>query len=118
MRAGRRAPLPPRLHLRRIGARLNDRRGVVLGPGLHGPLNRTTPLNLLMVAACALAGALLYARGYTYEGSVLVYMIGGIVFAAPYYSARYTWWMTSLVFSAVVPTTIWLQNKAVEVGLW
>ena len=26
--------------------------------------------------------------------------------------------MTSLVFAAVVPTTIWLQNKPVEVGLW
>ena len=81
-------------------------------------LDRTTPLNLLLVGACVLAGGWLYALGYTYEGSVLIYMIGGIVFAWPYYSARYTWWMTSLVFAAVVPTTIWLQNKAVEVGLW
>jgi hypothetical protein len=81
-------------------------------------MDRTTPLNLLLVVACVTVGAVLYWQGYTYEGSVLAYMIGGIVFAWPYYTARYTWWMTSLVFAAVVPTTIWLQNKAVEVGLW
>ena len=46
-------------------------------------VDRTTPLNLLLVSACVAAGALLYARGYTYEGSVLIYMIGGIVLAWP-----------------------------------
>ena len=83
-----------------------------------GPLDRTTPLNLILVAACVAVGVLLYARGFTYEGSVLVYMIGTIVLGWPYYSARWTGWMTSLVMAAIVPTTIWLQNKAVEVGLW
>lgn len=82
------------------------------------PLDLTRPLHLLVVAACTLAGVLLYRRGYTYEGSVLVYMVGGIVFGWPYYAARYTRWMTALVVSAIVPATIWLQNKAVEVGLW
>jgi hypothetical protein len=81
-------------------------------------LGLTTPLNLVVVAACVVTGVFLYGRGYTYEGSVLAYMIGGIVFAWPYYRVRYTGWMTSLVFTAIVPTTIWLQNKAVEVGLW
>ncbi|MBI2219245.1 MAG: hypothetical protein HYU51_18345 [Candidatus Rokubacteria bacterium] len=87
-----------------------------LWPGSR--LGLTTPLDLLKVAACVVAGVLLYRRGYTYEGSVLVYMVGGIVFAWPYYAARYTRWMTSLVFASIVPATIWLQNKAVEVGLW
>ena len=80
--------------------------------------NLTTPLHLLLVAACALVGIVLYIRGYTYEGSVLVYMVGGIVFGWPYYAARYTGAMTVLVFASIVPATIWLQNKAVEVGLW
>jgi hypothetical protein len=81
-------------------------------------MDRTTPGNLMAFAACVVVGVILYVRGYTYEGSVLAYMVGGMVLAWPYYSARYTYWMTTLVFAAVVPTTIWLQNKAVEVGLW
>src|SRR2546422_3718320 len=84
----------------------------------RSPLSLTTPRDLLVVAACALAGVLLYRRGFTYEGSVLIYMVGGIVFGCPYYAARYTRWMTALIFASIVPTTIWLQNKAVEVGLW
>src|SRR5688500_8160361 len=87
-------------------------------PSSGGRLDRTTPGNLAIVATCVLVGGFLYARGYTYEGSVLAYMVGGIVLGWPYYSARYSGWMTSLVLAAVVPASIWLQNKAVEVVLW
>jgi hypothetical protein len=87
-----------------------------LWPG--GRLNLTAPLHLLLTMACLLLGVILYRRGFTYEGSVLAYMVGGIVFAWPYYAVRYTGWMTALVFSSIVPATILLQNKAVEVGLW
>ena len=64
-----------------------------------GPLDRSTPLNLMRVAACVGGGVLLYLRGFTYEGSVLVYMLGTIVLGWPYYSARYTGWMTALVMA-------------------
>lgn len=84
----------------------------------QGRLDRTTPLNLILIATSVVSGIVLYRKGYTYEGSVLVYMLGGILLGWPYYSARYTGWMTALVFSSIVPATIWLQNKAVEVGLW
>jgi hypothetical protein len=84
----------------------------------RGRLNLTTPLHLLLVAACVAGGGWLYARGYTYEGSALAYMLGGVIFAYPYYAARYTAWMTYLVLGSLVPATIWLQNKGVEVELW
>ncbi len=80
--------------------------------------SRTTPLNLVLVAACVIGGVLLYRRGYTYEGSALAYMVGGVVFAYPYYRAQFTPWMTFLVLGSLVPMTIWLQNKGVENRLW
>ncbi|HEY6167964.1 MAG TPA: hypothetical protein VI454_07995 [Verrucomicrobiae bacterium] len=81
-------------------------------------LHLTTPLHVLLVGVCIVAGVWLYARGYTYEGSVLAYMLGGVIFAYPYYSARFTSWMTFLVLGSLVPATIWLQNKGVENVLW
>ena len=78
----------------------------------------TTPLHVLLAGACVVVGVLLYAKGYTYEGSALAYMLGGVIFAFPYYSARFTSWMTFLVLGSLVPATIWLQNKCVENALW
>ena len=84
----------------------------------NSPLNLTAPIHLLLLGVSVTAGVVLYRAGYTYEGSVLVYMVGGILLGWPYYAARYTGWMTALVLVSIVPATIWLQNKAVEVGLW
>jgi len=81
-------------------------------------LNHTTPLNLVLVGGCVVAGVWLYARGLTYEGSALAYMLGGVIFAYPYYRVRFTSGMTFLVLGSLVPATIWLQNKGVENGLW
>jgi hypothetical protein len=81
-------------------------------------LNLTTPLHLLLAAASMVTGVILYREGYTYEGATCVYMLAGVLFAWPYYSARYTWRMTALVMSSFVPLSIWAQNKAVQSGSW
>ena len=81
-------------------------------------LSLTTPLSLLLTGASVVAGVWLYARGYTYEGAALAYMLGGILFAWPYYLARFTWYMTFLVMSCFIPASVWAQNKAVEAGSW
>lgn len=84
----------------------------------EGPFSLTTRGNLLLVAACVVGGVWLYRRGLTYEGSALAYMLGGVIFAYPYYRAQFTPWMTFLVLGSLVPMTIWLQNKGVENQLW
>ena len=81
-------------------------------------LNLTTPLSLLLTAASVIAGILIYLAGYTYEGATLVYMLGAVMFAWPYYSARYSGYMTFLVLLSFVPLSIWLQNKGVETKAW
>lgn len=83
-----------------------------------GRFSLTTPLSLLLPGLSIVVGVCLYRRGYTYEGATLVYMVGGILFAWPYYSARFTWCMTFLVLSCFIPISIWAQNKAVESGSW
>lgn len=80
--------------------------------------NLTTPLSLLLTAISVITGIALYSRGFTYEGAALVYMSGGILFAWPYYSARFTGTMTCLTLACFVPISIWAQNKAVESGSW
>lgn len=80
--------------------------------------NLTTPLHLTLTGVSVITGVILYRRGFTYEGATLVYMLGGVLFAWPYYAARYTWRMTALVMSSFVPLSIWAQNKAVESGSW
>ena len=57
-------------------------------------------------------------EGYTYEGSAIGYMLGGFFLFLPYYSARFTSWMTWLVLTCFVPISIWLQNKGVETQSW
>ena len=84
----------------------------------QGRLNLTTPLSLLLAAACVAYGGWLYARGFTYEGAAIAYMLGGTFFFHPYYSARYTVWMTWLILMCFVPMSIWLQNKGVETESW
>lgn len=84
----------------------------------HSKLSLTTPLSLLLTVLSATAGIWLYRKGYTYEGATLVYMLGGILFAWPYYSSQFTWRMTALVLSSFVPVSIWAQNKAVQSGSW
>jgi hypothetical protein len=81
-------------------------------------LSLTTPLSLILMCISMATGVMLYRRGYTYEGATLVYMLGTILFAWPYYSARFTWGMTFLVLSSFIPISIWAQNKAVESGSW
>lgn len=81
-------------------------------------LNLTTPLSLGLTLLSIIAGVVLYRKGYTYEGATLVYMLGGVLFAWPYYSARFTWCMTFLIMSCFIPVSIWAQNKAVESGSW
>lgn len=81
-------------------------------------LNLTTPIHLVLTAASILTGIFIYRAGYTYEGATLVYMLAGVLFAWPYYSARYSWRMTALVLSSFVPLSIWAQNKAVQSGSW
>lgn len=49
---------------------------------------------------------------------MMVYMLPVILLAWPYYSARYTIYMTGLVMLCFVPMSIWLQNKGVESGAW
>jgi hypothetical protein len=83
-----------------------------------GKLNLTTPLSLLLTAASVITGIIIYLAGYTYEGATLVYMLGSVMFAWPYYAARYTNYMTFLVLTSFVPMSIWLQNKGVETGAW
>jgi hypothetical protein len=78
----------------------------------------TTPLSLILTGLSVVVGVTLYLRGYTYEGATLAYMVGGILFAWPYYSARFTWCMTFLVMSCFIPISIYAQNKAVESGSW
>ncbi len=87
-----------------------------LWPGSR--LSLTTPLSLILVFISAAIGVWLYRRGDTYEGAALVYMVGGILFAWPYYSARFTWCMTFMVMSCFIPVSVWAQNKAVESGSW
>lgn len=84
----------------------------------QGRLNLTTPLNLILAGLSMGIGVWLYRRGYTYEGATLVYMVGGIILAWPYYFARFTWCMTFLVMASFIPISIWAQNKAVEAGSW
>ena len=81
-------------------------------------LSLTTPMSLLLAGASMVVGVWLYVRGFPYEGSAIAYMLGGVVFAWPYYSARFTFYMTWLVMMCFVPMSIWLQNKAVEVDAW
>ena len=76
-------------------------------------LNRTSPRNLLLVAASVAAGVWLYRAGYTYEGAAAFFMLAGAVFAFPYYYCRYTGWMTYLVFVGLMPLSIWLQCRGV-----
>jgi hypothetical protein len=83
-----------------------------------GRLSLTTPLSLLLTLGSVVAGVVSYARGYTYEGAALIYMLGGVCFTWPYYRARYTGWMTALVLMSLVPIAIWLQNKGVENVAW
>jgi len=80
--------------------------------------NLTTPMSLLLTLGSVAAGIWTYLAGFTYEGSTLIYMLGGVCFAWPYYSARYTGYMTYLVLMSFVPMSIWLQNKGVETGAW
>jgi hypothetical protein len=81
-------------------------------------LDRTTPLNLLATAACVVVGIVWYAKGHTYEGSMLAYMIASIVFAMPYFLRRYTHWTPVLIMITILPQLLWAQNKGVEVGNW
>lgn len=83
-----------------------------------GKLNLTTPLSLILAGLSGVVGVVLYAQGFTYEGATLVYMLGGVLFAWPYYAARYTGYMTFLVLMSFVPMSIWLQNKGVESEAW
>ena len=80
--------------------------------------NLTTPLSLILAGLSAAVGVPLYLRGYTYEGSAIAYMLGGIFLFYPYYSARFTGYMTWLVMMCFVPISIWLQNKGVETMSW
>lgn len=84
----------------------------------NGKLNLTTPFSLILTGISVLAGVHFYRQGYTYEGATLIYMLGTVLFAWPYYSARYTPYMTGLVLMSFVPMSIWLQNKGVETGAW
>jgi hypothetical protein len=84
----------------------------------QGRLSRTTPLSLLLTAVSVLLGLYLYQLGYTYEGATLAYMLAAVLFAWPYYSARYTGYMTWLVMSCFIPASVWAQNKAVESSAW
>ena len=45
-------------------------------------------------------------------------MLAATIFAWPYYSVRYTGYMTWLVFVCFVPMGIWLQNKGVQNSAW
>lgn len=81
-------------------------------------LNLTTPLSLGLTLLSIIAGVVIYRKGYTYEGATLVYMLGTVLFAWPYYSARFTGYMTWLVLMSFVPMSIWLQNKGVETEAW
>lgn len=81
-------------------------------------LNLTTPLSLILTTASVIAGVHFYRQGFTYEGATLIYMLGTVLFAWPYYSARYTPYMTGLVLMSFVPMSIWLQNKGVETEAW
>lgn len=83
-----------------------------------GRLNLTTPLSLILAGGSAVLGTWLYLRGFAYEGSTIAYMLGGVIFGWPYYSARFTGYMTWLVMMCFVPISIWLQNKGVETGSW
>lgn len=84
----------------------------------QGRLSLTTPLSLILTALSVLLGIYFYRQGYTYEGATLVYMLGTVLFTWPYYSARYTGYMTWLVMMSFVPMSIWLQNKGVETQAW
>jgi len=84
----------------------------------RGWFSLTTPMSLLLTFGSITAGILTYRAGFTYEGATLIYMLGGVCFAWPYYSARYTGYMTYLVLMSFVPMSIWLQNKGVESGAW
>ena len=81
-------------------------------------LSLTPPLSLLLAAASVIIGIFLYVKGYTYEGATCIYMLSTVLFCWPYYSARYTGYMTWLVSVSFVPLGIWLQNKGVENGAW
>ena len=84
----------------------------------NGRLNLTTPGHLLLTAAAVVAGVVSYALGYTYEGSALVYMVGGVLFTWPYFHVRYTGYLIWLVMGILIPVCIWLQNKGVEHAAW
>jgi hypothetical protein len=84
----------------------------------HSRFNLTTPLSLILTIFCVVAGVVIYIKGLPYEGSALVYMAGGVCFSFPYYTVRYTRWMTFLVMMSILPMTIWLQNKGVETEAW
>lgn len=75
-------------------------------------------MSLGLAVLSVIAGVFIYRHGLPYEGSALVYMGGGISLGYPYYSARYTIWMTSLVMMSLIPVSIWLQNKGVEADNW
>jgi hypothetical protein len=93
-------------------------------PRLTSPLwprsrwNRTSPLNLMLTGLCVSLGFVIYAKGYTYEGAMLAYMISTIVFAWPYFRAKYTRWMAPLIMVTILPQLLWAQNKGVESGNW
>lgn len=84
----------------------------------HSRLNLTTPWSLGLPVLSIGGGLMLYQKGYTYEGATLIYMLGTVLFAWPYYSARFTGYMTWLVLMCFVPMSIWLQNKGVETEAW
>lgn len=84
----------------------------------NSKLSLTTPRNLILTGLSIVIGVCLYWKGFTYEGSTFIYMLGAVLFAWPYYSARYTGYMTWLVMMSFVPMSIWLQNKGVETEAW
>lgn len=84
----------------------------------NGRLNLTTPLHLLLTGAAVVAGILSYRLGCTYEGTSLIYMLGGVFFTWPYFHVRFTGYMVWLVMATLIPICIWLQNKGVEHRAW
>jgi hypothetical protein len=99
-------------------------RGVALSRFFSQPLwpnsrlDRTTAAQVAFALSLVLAGALVYARGITYEGALLGYMASSIVIAQPYFLKEYRLRVPFLVLLLQLPRVIAAQVQGVSIGNW
>lgn len=81
-------------------------------------LRETTPLRLVCSAATAAAGVYAYRAGYTYEGSLAVYLLPTCILGWPYLMSVFRWPLPVLGALGLMPVLVVIQNGGVQAGNW